>query len=267
MIYQTDEHLININTTILEKNYIHIVFVISLLLTLMKGADLLLRPHQQKWLQEKLEIVTLKLTYTNFFRWYSEHLNSWMLKFVGLFSLILVTSILHDPFLTILSTALKNNGLLFISAIGLSTAFALRMRSTHKSSLEYIEGKDTENVSLMTFLKRSLEVLRGFFILIFLAFIFYFAAFYSIDKFILKENLPIFIYSIICITPVSINGLGIFFSLLIVLLLTCIVGLLHFLLKAIEAACWRIVEYNKGAFAAINIVITVGLGIAELCLK
>lgn len=233
----------------------------------MKGADLILRPHQQKWLQEKLEMLTLRLTYTNFFRWYAKHLNFWMLKFVGVFSLILVTSILHDPLLKVVSTAINTNALLFIGALILSTAFALRMHGTHKKTLEYLDGKGVENFSLTLFLKRSLEVLKGYFILIFIAFVLCCASFYLIDKVLFMENVPIFMYSIICICPVSVDGLGIFVSFLIIITLTCLIGLLHLLLRVIEATCWRIVEFNKGAFAAINIVITVVLLIIELCMK
>jgi len=251
----------------MDKNYTCILVAINLLLISIRVADLLLPRRLKKWLEGKFDTLTLKLSYISFFRWYSKLVNIWLLKFVGIFSLILVTSILHDSFLRVVSTALNTNPILFLGALGLSTAFALRMKGTHKSSLEYLEGKGVENFSLMVFIVRSLKVLKGFFILIVFAFVFYSASFYFIDKFIIKENLPIFIYTIICITPVSINGLGIFISLFIVLLLTFVIGIFHYLLVGVRWICWKIVSYDKGLFAAIIIVITVVLVILEICLK
>jgi len=42
------------------------------------------------------------------------------------------------------------------------------------------------------------------------------------------------------------------------------VRLFEILLKAIRALCWRVVEYNKGAWAAVVLIITVVLGLAKL---
>jgi hypothetical protein len=159
------------------------------------------------------------------------------------------------------------NALLCLCALGLSITLALRMRSTHKSSLEYLEGKDLVTISLKTFICRSLIVLKSFFIIIVFVFVFYCVSFYLIDKFILEEKLPIFIYSVICIAPVSINGLGILVTLLIVLFLTCIIWMLHTLLKLLEWGCWKIVQSYKGVAPAIIILLNVVLGILGICLK
>jgi hypothetical protein len=50
------------------------------------------------------------------------------------------------------------------------------------------------------------------------------------------------------------------------LILWAIVGVRFFemLLKWIRALCWRVVEYNKGAWAAVVLIITIMLGVAKL---
>jgi hypothetical protein len=237
----------------------------------MKGADLLLRPYQQKWLQNKLETLTLKLNYTNILKWYSNHLQYTLLLLIGFFSLILVMSILRNSFLIVMSTALKENVIVFICAIVFLILLNFKTRDIFKKSLEYLEGKDiivkNENYSLIIFLKRALIVLRSHFILVFSFFLFYCIVFYGIDKLIFKENLPFVNYSLTSVASITIEFLGILIFLTTMILLTLIVGILHFILKIMEAFCWRIIEFNKGAFAAINILITFILGIIEYCLK
>jgi hypothetical protein len=49
------------------------LFVVGVLINVVKGADLLLRPHQQKWLQRKVDAATLFLDYTKPLEWYKTH--------------------------------------------------------------------------------------------------------------------------------------------------------------------------------------------------
>lgn len=49
---------------------LELLLIVGILLNLVKGADLLLRPYQQKWLQEKWDSMTLRLHYTKPLDWY-----------------------------------------------------------------------------------------------------------------------------------------------------------------------------------------------------
>src|SRR5260370_42404468 len=49
---------------------VEILLVLGILVNLVKGADLLLRAHQQRWLQDKFELLALKLDYTRPIEWY-----------------------------------------------------------------------------------------------------------------------------------------------------------------------------------------------------
>ena len=46
------------------RTIIELLLVAGIFVNLIKGGELLLRPHQQKWLQDKLVTLTLKLDYT-----------------------------------------------------------------------------------------------------------------------------------------------------------------------------------------------------------
>ena len=43
---------------------VDVLFVVGVIVNLVKGADLILRPHQQKWLQDKCNSLALYLDYT-----------------------------------------------------------------------------------------------------------------------------------------------------------------------------------------------------------
>lgn len=257
--------------TELSKNTIHILFTLSLLLTLMKGADLLLRPHQQKWLQNKLETLTLKLNYSNIYKWYSKNLSSLMIKSLGAFSLLIAASFLHEAVNRIFTTTIASNFILFLSTVGLAIFINFRTKPIQISSFDYIDGKDlrekNEKYPLSSYIKRSCRVILSYLLMITLILVIYYVGIYALDKFYLKQNLPVFLFSLISSLPVTLDFFGILITLFLILLLSGIVGILHFLLRIIESICWRIVEYNKGAFAAINIIITVSLGVVELYFK
>jgi len=52
-----------------------------------------------------------------------------------------------------------------------------------------------------------------------------------------------------------------------ILLLSLFFLIIELLLKVVRAISWRIAEYNKGAFAAIILILTIALGTIELYLK
>jgi hypothetical protein len=54
------------------KYVLQILLVVGVFINLVKGADLILRPHQQKWLQEQFESLALWLDYTRPLRFYKD---------------------------------------------------------------------------------------------------------------------------------------------------------------------------------------------------
>jgi hypothetical protein len=49
---------------------LQILLVAGILVNLIKGGELLLRPYQQKWLQDKCDTLALRLDYTKPLEWY-----------------------------------------------------------------------------------------------------------------------------------------------------------------------------------------------------
>jgi hypothetical protein len=58
-----------------------------------------------------------------------------------------------------------------------------------------------------------------------------------------------------------------FLSGLIVIFAELVLGLLAILVGGFRAIAWRVVEYNKGAWAALTLIATVGLGIVDIYMR
>lgn len=73
------------------------------------------------------------------------------------------------------------------------------------------------------------------------------------------------------LTPIPLSILMTFVGIGAISLIMLIASLFFFLfelgLKLLRAISWRIEEYNKGAFAALILPLTIALGIAEVYLK
>ena len=237
----------------------------------MKGADLILRPHQQKWLQEALETWTLKLNYLNVLKWFSRHVNKTFISVFGLLTLIIAFSFLHTILISSFQKTFQSEPLLFLGTAILSIFFAKRFKRTKLESFKYLDGNDfkeeNKEYKLKIFFYRIVRVMFSFFLITALFFFLYSLIIYFLDKFLLKENLNEYLFGLWYISPLLIDLLGILILFLSMIILTLFIFLLHIIIKFIEQVCWRIVEYNKGAFSAINLIITVVLGIIELFLK
>jgi hypothetical protein len=79
---------------------VDILFITGVLINFIKGADLILRPHQQKWLQKKFESITLWLEYFKPLAWLSKLttargqiilLMTGSIEFVGVAVVVLLT--------------------------------------------------------------------------------------------------------------------------------------------------------------------------------
>jgi hypothetical protein len=255
----------------MKENTIQILFVISFLITLMKGADLILRPHQQKFLQSKLETITLWFDYTNLFKWFLQNFRSFFIQVIGLLALIIVVSSLHTPAVEILKELFIIEPLLFISTFGLSIFLNYRFKPIAKESYEYLRGKSFESTvrdySLLDYFKRSIIVLFRFSIALLVMLIIYCVGTFLFDKFYLHSDIPIIPFGLFSILPIAIDFISILVTLFLILIITLFVILLHIILKVFKSILWRIVEYNKGAFAAINLIITVSLGILAFLME
>jgi hypothetical protein len=240
----------------------------------MKGADFFIPQSIQKKVQNKLDVFTLKLHYTNIFPWFTKHISLLMLFIVGLVAFIFISLILHFFSSYIYSEATIAG--IFVSGVGLLIASTISIffgtRDVFKRNFEYFVGKDfnkkKNHYSFNLFIKRTVSILKHFSIWLLLALFVVFIVIYCLNKGILYQDAPILVCLMALAFPFAIEFLGCFLCLIIIVgLLPLIFLLLQSIIRITLSICWKIVDYNKGAFAAINIILTVLLGLAELYLK
>jgi hypothetical protein len=250
-------------------NVVEILLYIGVLATLLKGADIILRPKQQAWVQEKFETLTLRLDYTKPLTWYA--------KFKirkNRVVLIIVSALLY--FILAIGLAWRNwqpytqYNLMMVAVFTFFVVleFMDRHRSEHPIIKFLLSGQ-----GFLIFLLRPILILAAGAAII----LAYLAIVTVLVWFMISDQVVIFI--ILLYGSIAILGILITFNIplvqieMLAVLSLCIVCVAIFLLvtegaiRILRGIAWRIVEYNKGAYAAIILFITIILAIIELFMK
>lgn len=251
---------------------VEILLVIGILVNLIKGADLILRPHQQKWVQDKFETLTLRLSDTKPLTWFGYITNPvifWVLALIIGFPLAYA---LGQPLL--FANTLKD--LSFYTGLVLLSLWNMNKANTYATGfISYIgnakEKKGGKSYSFRTFIKRFLRVSLSFIILCSLIGI----AMYILSSVWLNfsphsrpiSRLELLRISFIPAWPFIFHFLSILTVCSLIIFAAGLLLIIEILLVFIRAICWRIAEYNKGAFAAIILIVTIALGVTEFYLK
>jgi hypothetical protein len=246
---------------------VEILLVIGVLVNLVKGADLLLRPHQQKWLQEKVETTTLWLTYLKPLRFYKtlSKRNSQIViaviasAYYGF--LILQLAVIHEAvvtssikFFVFPSPGNKLFGDLFLKVVVLG--FGIGTIQFAFPAIRWLLEGTRFQYFLLKFSLFVFLLLITFGIAI---------ALNAIDSPILKQL--ILNALILCTLFLLVSLLLVLSAGVTVIIYSILLLLLEGLLILLRGIAWRIAEYNKGAFAAIIVIITITLGITEVYLR
>jgi hypothetical protein len=256
-------------------------FVIAVLVNLVKGAELLLRPYQEDWLKAKLEELTLWLDYTRPIKWYMARPG---VAYLLSRSLLFFTS----SFFLLRRINYWGHGTFFIVMQSLNLTLLLEMiRVTHvrrsaKTSFqiesEYREGKLTAwlwraPTILNSLLRQMVLAIAGLFIVVgTIALIpLLLVVWISANRWSLSLSIHLLIFTMVLLgivyrkqifrVALPLGNVGSFAAFNV--LLTTLIITAEAALKLLRAFLWRVVEYNKGPVAAFTLVITVLLGIAE----
>jgi hypothetical protein len=262
---------------------VEILLVLGILVNLLKGADLILRPHQQRWLQDKFELLVLKLDYTRPIDWY---LKKSLINVFIVAEIVVVIVLLVIPFFLIEITKLRL--LIYLILVGwhaLSPLFySINMEPdpnkperlwdiNYRLAEKLIQWVEKSGTFLQQIVRLLLLILLvGAHIL--LPYLLFILSDVSLMKFSKELRIlflfilvPLFIFFMrYYIGPFN-NILVIGLPAILVVLFTVILIPIELLIRLLRGIVWRIVEYNKGAFAAIVLLITIALGAIEFYLK
>lgn len=268
---------------------IEILLIVGIFVNLIKGGELILRPHQQKWLQDKFETFVLMLDYTKPLEWYINKsrkkvfwISGWSIG-LGLYGLAgaviqpkryggLTFKISFDNLKTFIAASL-------ILLVFSFTKYVLSKNSDESDEINSIVARlqkplnewltDDESVGgqisrlLFVGITASIFVIITGALLVFYIDNVFFATAAHDDTvlFLLAMAGVVIIGSIVWIGVRFAIGVLIFMILFLSMLFT------ELLLKLLRGLTWRIAEYNKGAFAALVLVATALLGVAEFYVR
>jgi hypothetical protein len=237
-------------------NYVDVLFVVGILANLIKVSDMILRPYQQNRLQEKLEELTLWLDYTRPLKWFEKHISPTVLHALFLISggIVIFVSFIVVSFIYLsekvesIDTAIV---LMFLLSCG--TVF-IAVKWLDPPIIRWLFA----GASRLSFAKRFLMLT-----LVSVGVTGVFAVANPFDSFSYEAFFLVLLITAPIVTFVNvINYLG-----YILILTVAASTVLEVVLRIIRGVAWRVVEYNKGAFAALVLVVTVALGVAELYLR
>jgi hypothetical protein len=263
---------------------IDVLTLIGIVLNLVKATDLILRPHQQRWVQAKFESLTLLLEYTRPLRWFAGLSQASLIFIVyaltGAYVAFRMGRIIDwlGHFIPPLAGSREPpfGAYVFGIVVMLIVGFS-KYRSAE--AMEWIIHGDHSTRAPHETIHPFLFVLR--FLWITLRFCF---SFVLVDLFV-YGTMSIVLTKRISLIPYSsfdyrlfrialFSGMFYLFSLLAIVPvctlisgITIVLFILEILLKVSRAVCWRIVEYNKGVVAAITLILTVALGALDIYLK
>lgn len=262
---------------------VEILLIVGILTNVLKGAEILLRPHQQKKVQTFFDHLTLKLEYTSPLKWFGYFLkNKIQVVFITIASLFLLIGylgILLSDFADLYYERYSDDHSypadipIFVITIAVAiciaiwavpTSIVLIYRGNRVVKWLYAEG----NSSIFT---KRLFYFWG--VPVFFNMVPILGLIPIVPAIILEKILPsilfwifLFIYALALVIVSgcwSVIGFAAYFTFLAQITCFC----LEVLVRLLRAIAWRIVEYNKGAFAAVILLFTVLLGVVETYLK
>ncbi len=247
-------------------------FLIGVLACFLKGSDLILRPHQQKWVHDKAESLTLWLAdYQGPLRW-CQNVPSYETLLTGA---IFVTGMLfigYCDYLHPLIRPLVQRQPLGAPLAALVAIFAMKKAHDFGSlMIADMAGKNDAakdgTLTIKMFGMRSAKAIAitGGFVALF------FVGNYALLTALLNEDLSFdedhALIAALASWPIASEFLTITGLAAVVALMVASMALLHVAVLICRAVCWRLVEHKHGAWSAIVLVLTIILGIAEVYLR
>jgi hypothetical protein len=253
---------------------LQLLLIAGILVNLVKGAELILRPHQEKWLQYKWESMTLWLHYSKPINWFFQSgkiTQFFWISYALFFPVILVLALALLPelkwryWIGVILCFLMTGGLFLYSVIMKNKEDDVYQLKIQQKLINWFsEGRTTRQYIFRLLLLATLTV-----VLIFLTYV----SIIGLIRLKVASPWAFFVIIMFLVMPVVrlhgaylvIINLGI--TSLTTLGLSLILLVAEFLLRILRGIAWRIAEYNKGAFAAIILVATALLGIIEFYLR
>lgn len=246
------------------------LLVVGVMLNAIKGADLLLRDGQKRAIQSGMETVTLFVDHLRPLRWFEALARpTWSFLWSGLSAVFFWLSFLTLP----ASVGCLGGALALLFDFFTMSARNLELGRFLALSL-LVAGLAMSVAGAWKIGPRIVALLVGpgrFWPFLGRLFLFYlvsalgFAMFWGLTH--MASSAELVRWALIVFWPLHLPVVTWNTAGLLLVSLMMFLGVLELTLKLLRGFCWRIVEYNKGAAAAIVLVATIALGIYQVALK
>ncbi|SRR6266705_5306995 len=238
------------------------LLIVGLILNFVKAGDLILRPHQLKWFQGRIEHLTLWLDLTK------------PLKALRTLTgeegrlALLVLGYVPAIFFFAATQALQERepiGVSFITYLNFGILIVLIKSGLPITRWLLGDGR------LISFLKRfvvlTIGELAALVSLRLAALPMEYLSDHSKEHFLLGTLFVLDILVLLALVLFDLVYSTIWLACFLTIVASSILLSFEILLKFVRGIAWRIVEYNKGAFAAIILIVTAALGLIDFYLK
>ena len=237
------------------KTTVIVLFILGTLINLLKGADLLLRPHQKRRIQIEAEKVTLWAEYTRPIEWYTKSLSKAQRILISIIATLAIAQLC-------VGTASAEHKMRVIVPIllmaGIFTTLLLLIMPDFKGNKWLFRARRSE----LSHKNKTLLIGAITYWLLLIS-VLWFAENRSGDSHSIISFIGLAVTLTVASVVIPLYVLFVDFFLVVVMLMLfyCPILLLEYALKLLRAISWRIVEYDKGAYAALTLITTVILGI------
>lgn len=242
--------------------------IVGILLCVLKGTDLLLRPHQEAALKRYLESFTLWLSYANPLAYYRRIVNRRVLGVLGLLVLVVFSPLYRVVVVRFMTLKSDEDALPMLTGVLAGFVSLWVVHKNHKFMIEVTGGAYAEKHNLPFGLRQFL-IATGEILLIVIVF-----SLMTGSVVLFLPNLAMehrldpsggkWEYTVVGVAP-FLYTIAEFGGPAVIILLACLgLLILQMLVNAGNAILWRVVEYGKGPVAAVTVVLTVILGFLDL---
>lgn len=254
---------------------VEILLIIGILVNIIKGAELILRPHQQRWLQANFETLVLWFDYTKPFDWFIKREGAKKIyrpEYAAIFPFCIGMGIVFNVITRFGWYWWVILIILFFIYLTVNDVRGLNPGEYSEDNIPALLSAKVE-FRLIGWLFGSRSVRQQFIrhLIVITAGTIAFFLYYTIQHMIpVQRNvIPIVLVSLIwgllSLPIIAIVMFGILSLSMLIFSFLCLI--IELLLRIIRGVAWRIAEYHKGAFAAIILIITVALGLTEFYLN
>lgn len=252
------------------KDLLHFTFIAGVLTQFLKLTDFLISKDQQKWIQDQAELIALRVDAVKPLNFYRTLITKRNIKFLTIAYIVSAPLfIIVPPFFEIELQTGEQIPFVFACLSG-TIAFGYLInwvfQKHGQSNVEYFYAGGKFQDFFIRYLK---SMMRG------AAFIIIYSMWYILTP-LFPEHWQIVIVILpgvgfIILLFIKFGEVLLWYAFQFIGLIICATWLALFVLSTIVALVrgivWRIATYNKGAMAAITLLITLILGIVELYLR